>query len=333
MTGLLITGTLGPGATAAFGFAAAFGWGHVMLVAALRYAEPLGVPGRALRAALLGGMVVGAAGGALAAGVSDALPSAPLGALVGGAVALAGGAAGVLLAYGRTGLFAAAFAPALLAAGVVVALPSAPAALAALALLAALPGYAAWSLTRAAGLLAVTWLTFAPGLRLAAYGWALSAACVALGTRLGTPALLPLVLSAGLLEGGVWHLQERLQHAARGVGDLAALRRRGRLTVALVTTAYALALAVGVRVLAAPALGVPSLPPEAATVVPAAGAALLLSAWLANHGRAPLLAALWLGAALTLAFSPLSPTLLLPLLALSLLVPTLGALQDPRSYR
>lgn len=333
ITGLLVTGVLGPGATAAFVFAAAFGWGHVMLLAALRYAEPLGVPGRALRAALVGGTLVGALGGALTAGGVAGPGQLALGALVGGVVALASGAAGVLLAFGRMGVFTVAFAAPLLAAGVALTQPSLPAALAALGLLAAMPTYAAWSITRVPGTLPVSWATLAPGLRLAAYGWALAAACVALGTRLGAGALLPLVLSAGGLEAGVWHAQERLQHAAREERDLGALRWRGRLAVILVAAGYALALALGVRLMGDPALGGPGLPPDLPTVIPASGAALLLSAWLANHGRAPLLLAVWTVTALLLTCTSLSPTLLLPLLALSLLALALSALQDPRSYR
>ena len=42
---------------------------------------------------------------------------------------------------------------------------------------------------------------------------------------------LPVVLSAGLLEAGVWHAQERLQHAARASLNLGELRRRGLPTV------------------------------------------------------------------------------------------------------
>ncbi|WP_370633757.1 hypothetical protein [Deinococcus sp. RIT780] len=343
LSGLLVARELGSGAGAAFAFAAAFGWGWTMLIAGVRHAEPRSVPGRALRLATLLGGVTGVIGGALAAALS-AGPELPgpgviaSGAAVGGAVALSTGAAGVLLALGRPGLLAGAFASPLLAAGIVSGGPSRTGALLALLLLALVPLLAVLSVTRAPGTLPATWGTLRPHLRHAAYGWSLALTFVLLSGRLGAWTLLPLVVGAGLLEAGVWHAQERLQHAARRSQSLRSLRLAGGPVLPLAAATYALVLAGWVFLageVPIPAWTQPH--PDAWMLVPTYGAATLLSAWLANHGQTALLTGLWLLLAALLASplaapsTPLAVTLLAACAALTAL--SLRALLDPRSYR
>ena len=344
LSGLLVAREMGGGAGAAFAFAAAFGWGWTMLIAGVRYAEPLAVPGRALRLATLLSGVIGLIGGAVVAALSagaDALSPGVIasGAAVGGAVALSTGAAGVLLALRRTGQFAGAFASPLLAAGIVYAEPSRPGAVVALLLLAFVPLLTALNVTRAPGTLPARWATLRPHLRHAAYGWSLALTFVLLTGRLGAWTLLPLVISTGLLEAGVWHVQERLQHAARRSLSLRALRRSGLPTLLVAAATYALVL--GAWVYLAANLPIPAWAqahPDAWTLVPTYGAATLLSAWLANHQQLPLLTGLWLLLAALLA-SPLiplsSPLLAGTLLAVCAFLTTLSlrTLLDPRSYR
>ncbi|GGS21780.1 hypothetical protein [Deinococcus knuensis] len=338
VSGLLVAREMGAGASAAFVFAAAFGWGWTMLIAGVRYAEPLAVPGRALRLTMLLGGLTGLIGGALVAALNAGMGAALTGAAVGGAVALSTGAAGVLLALRRTGQLAGAFASPLLAAGVVYAEPSRPGALVALLLLALVPLLTALNVTRAPGTLSARWATLRPHLRHAAYGWSLALTFVLLTGRLGAWTLLPLVISTGLLEAGVWHAQERLQHAARRSQSLGALRRSGRPVVLLAAATYALAL--GAWVYVAANLPIPAWAqahPDAWMLVPTYGAATLLSAWLGNHGHLPLLTGLWLLLAALLAFalpsssSVLAVTLLVACAALAAL--SLRTLLDPRSYR
>ncbi|WP_244898000.1 hypothetical protein [Deinococcus indicus] len=344
LSGLLVAREMGAGAAAAFAFAAAFGWGWTMLIAGVRHAEPRGVPGRALRLATLLGGLTGVLGGGLAAALNAAPDTVTAGvvasgAAVGGAVALSTAAAGVLLALGRAGLFAGAFASPLLAAGIVWAAPSRTGALLALLLLALVPLLTALSVTRASGALPAGWDTLRPHLRHAAYGWALALTFVLLTGRLGAWTLLPLVVGTGLLEAGVRHAQRQLQHAARQSQDLRSLRRAGLPVLPLGAATYALALAGWVFLageLPVPAWMRPH--PDAWALVPAYGAAALLSAWLANHGQAALLTGLWLLLAALLA-SPLAPPATPPLtvtllgFCAVLTVLSLRALLDPRSYR
>ncbi|MFD2608624.1 hypothetical protein ACFSR9_04095 [Deinococcus taklimakanensis] len=334
VTGLLAARQLGTGASEAFVFAAAFGWGWTMLVAGVRYAEPLAVPGRALRLTLLLSVVLGTLGGALISGLLVGWGAAGTGALLGGAVSLATGAASVLLALNLPGQFAGAFATPLLAAGIVYMLPSLAGARVVLVLLGLVPLLTTLNATRKPGTLAASWRTLRPHVPAAAYGWAMAGAFVALTARLGAWALLPVVLSAGLLEAGVWHAQERLQHAARASLNLGELRRRGLPTVLAVTAGYGLALAAGLLLLRGvlPPAWQPA--PNTLLSVPPFGAALLLSAWLHNQRRTPLLTLVWVlcAAALVLPLG-LSPPAIAWAALLALLPPTLFALQDPRSYR
>lgn len=333
LAGLLIAGALGQGAggqgaEAAFVLAAAFGWGWTMTVAGVRHTEPLAVPGRALRLTLLlsaGAGVLGGAGIAAATG-GDGLT----GALVGGAVALSSGAAGVLLSLGQSGQFAGAFASPLLAAGIVFALPSRPAALCALALLAAVPTLAALNVTRPRGGVPAGLAALRPHLPHAAYGWAMAAAFVALSARTGTWPLLPVILGAGLLEAGVWHVQERLQVAARTLRTLPGLRRVGLPTVLLGAAAHGLTLGAALALLAA--LPLPIHLPATALSVTLYSAGLLLSSWLANQRRLAFLTAVWVLGAAALVLG-LPPPLFALLSLLALLPPTLQTLADPRSYR
>ena len=324
---------LGAGASAAFAAAATYGWGHGMLVAGVRYAEPLGVPGRALRLTLALAAGAGALlGGVLAWGFGG-LGALGLGALVGGAVGLAGGAGSVLLALGRTAAFALSFAAPLVLGALVWAVPALGGRGLGLLALVAVPLGAALHATRAPGTLAA-WPPL-PALRRggrpALFGWAAALACLALSLRLGGAALLPLVLSAGLLEAGVWHAQARLQHAARVRQGWAAVRRRGQLTLPAAALAYALVLyGLTLALLAVPALGVA---PQAALALPPLGAALLLGTWLANHGREPVLGALWLGTAALLLWPGAPPALIAALTLLITLSLTFLALRDLRSYR
>lgn len=321
------------GVTDAFLFASAFGWGHSMLLASVRYAEPFGVPGRALRLAVLLGGAAGLVGGAVVAGVlgRGGATGVVWAALLGGAVALAGGSAGTLLALGARAQAAVAFVPALLLAGAAFLRPEPWLELCALALLAALPLTLCWAATRSPGELPARWGSLRPGLGLAAYGWAVALAFVALSARVGGWALLPVVLSAGLLEALVWNVQERLQHAAREVGDVAQLARRGLgavLLAALVFGVWLLALAAALDLLPPPA---PALTRPTLLAMPAFGAALLLSTWLANHRREPILTGAWLAFGLLAAFGV--PALwLAPLLTLGLFPLTALTLRDLRSY-
>ena len=333
VAGQMAGAELGTGASAAFAAAATYGWGHGMLVAGVRYAEPLGVPGRALRLTLALAAGAGALlGGVLAWGFGG-LGALGLGALVGGAVGLAGGAGSVLLALGRTAAFALSFAAPLVLGALVWAVPALGGRGLGLLALVAVPLGAALHATRAPGTLAA-WPPL-PALRRggrpALFGWAAALACLALSLRLGGAALLPLVLSAGLLEAGVWHAQARLQHAARVRQGWAAVRRRGQLTLPAAALLYALVLyGLTLALLAVPALGVA---PQAALALPPLGAALLLGTWLANHGREPVLGALWLGAAALLLWPGAPPA---PIAALTLLITlslTFLALRDLRSYR
>ncbi|CAM4273290.1 hypothetical protein [Deinococcus marmoris] len=328
LAGLLIAGALGKAAESAFILAAAFGWGWTMTVAGVRYAEPFAVPGRALRTTLLVSAGAGLLGGA---GVAAALGGDVLiGALVGGAVALSSGAAGVLLSLGQLGQFAGAFASPLLAAGIVMSLPSRGAALFALGLLAAVPTLTALNVTRPRGSLSASLSTLRPHLPHAVYGWAMAAAFVALSARIGTWPLLPVILGAGLLEAGVWHAQERLQVAARTLRTLIHLRRIGLPTVLLSAAGYGLALGAGLALLSV--LRVPVNLNLSLLTVALYGAALLLSSWLANQRRLGFLTAIWaLGAAALVLGLP--PPLFALLTLLALLFPTLHTLSDPRSYR
>ncbi|WP_226342463.1 hypothetical protein [Deinococcus sp. AJ005] len=327
LAGLLIAGALGKAAESAFILAAAFGWGWTMTVAGVRYAEPFAVPGRALRTTLLVSAGAGLLGGAAIAAAlgGDVL----IGALVGGAVALSSGAAGVLLSLGQLGQFAGAFASPLLAAGIVMSLPSRGAALFALGLLAAVPTFTALNVTRPRGSLSASLSTLRPHLPHAVYGWAMAAAFVALSLRIGTWPLLPVILGAGLLEAGVWHAQERLQVAARTLRTLPALRRVGLPTVLLSAAGYGLALGAGVLLLSW--LRPLNLNLSLLTVA-LYSAALLLSSWLANQRRLGFLTVVWaLGAAALVLGLPPPAFALFTLLAL--LFPTLHTLSDPRSYR
>ncbi|UQN05967.1 hypothetical protein [Deinococcus sp. QL22] len=377
LAGLMITGPLGQGASAAFTFAAAFGWGWSMTIAGLRYSEPFAVPGRAMRAALWLAGLMGTLGGAVTAFLMAGPDQVVLGVLSGGVVALATASAGILLALGRITLSAGAFAVPLLAATVVQASllpvvesiiisgsevassvasfnmassdiassdvarsvvgaaatsPSLVLPLVALALLAVLPVLAVLSATRAPGELRTTWAVFKPHLRLAAYGWAMALTFVAFSSRIGAWPLLPIIVSAGLLEAGVWHAQERLQHAARSLRDLADLRWRGRVTVPVVAVLYSAVLALAVLLIRVTGVlpQFSGIPPGVQVAVALLGAAFLLSAWLANQRQVAALLGLWSVAAM-LTFSALIP---LPLLSISLvLILLLSALNDPRSYR
>ncbi len=328
LAGLLIAGALGAGAKSAFVLAAAFGWGWTMAVAGVRYTEPFAVPGRALRSTL----VVSAGAGLLAGALTVAVVGGDMltGALVGGAVALSSGAAGVLLSLGQLGQFAGAFASPLLAAGIVVAQPSRLAALFALALLAAVPTFTALNATRSPGSLKASLVGLRPHLPNAAYGWAMAAAFVALSVQLGTWPLLPVILGAGLLEAGVWHAQERLQIAARTLRTLPELRRVGLPTVLLGAAGYGAAMGAVLALLSL--LPMPINLPATVVTVALYGAGLLLSSWLANQHRLAFLTAVWtLGAAALVLGLPPPMFALLSLLAL--LFPTLHTLSDPRSYR
>ncbi|ANE44860.1 hypothetical protein SU48_07685 [Deinococcus puniceus] len=394
LAGLMITGPLGQGASAAFTFAAAFGWGWSMTIAGLRYSEPFAVPGRAMRAALWLAGLMGTLGGAVTAVLLAGPDQAVLGALSGGVVALATASAGILLALGRITLSAGAFAVPLLAATIVqasvlpvmesmitsgsevassvaastlvnadlasadlasaelatsevarsvvgagmvgaAASPSLVLPLIALALLAVLPVLAVLRATRAPGELPTTWAVFKPHLRLAIYGWAMALTFVAFSAQVGAWPLLPIIVSAGLLEAGVWHAQERLQHAARSLRDLSDLRWRGRVTVPAVALLYAAVLALAL--LLVKVTGVlpqfSGIPPGVQVAVALLGAAFLLSAWLANQRQVTALLGLWSVAAV-LTFTALIP---LPLLSISLvlilMLSALSALNDPRSYR
>ena len=330
LSGVLIANAVGSGGTPAFVFAAALGWGWTMLVAGVRYAEALAVPGRALRLTILIGAVAGGLGGAVLAALLCGPDTALTGALVGGAVALSSASAGVLLSLKRPGLFVAAFASPLLAAGVLTVLPSALAAYSALALLAAVPTLAALSATRTPGHLAAEWATLRPHLHHAVYGWAMAAAFVALTAQLGAWALFPVVLGAGLLEAGVWHAQTRLQRTARISRGLDMLRRAGVWAVLLAAAGYGLALAGLLAVQALlPLAG--TIPTQAFVIVPLYGAALLLSAWLSNHHLTRQLTVFWGLSAAALLFG--LPPIFFALLPLLLILPTLTALADPRSYR
>lgn len=375
LAGLLITRPLGVGAAAAFIFAAAFGWGWSMTIAGLRYSEPFAVPGRAMRAALWMAGVMGTLGGGITALLLAGTSHLLLGALSGGAVSLATAASGILLALGRTGLSAGALGLPMLVAVVVhvsllpvsgsmvidaSAVPSSfiaaegegitgavgnagaetvsvslVAPLVALALLAAAPVLAVLHVTRTPGMLPVTWAVLRPHLRLATYGWAMALTFVGFNSQLGAWPLLPIILSAGLLEAGVWHSQERLQHAARSLRDLTELRWRGRVTVPVVAALYAVILAVAV-LLAHWSGIVPQLSgitPGTQLGVALLGSAFLLSAWLANQRQVALLFGVWLVAAV-LTFTAALPLPLISLaLVLTFLLSALNALNDPRSYR
>lgn len=347
LAGLLVARTLGQGATDAFVFAAMFGWGWTTLLASLRYAEPLGVPGRAMRLAMAVGAGAGVLGGAVGAALLPGMPAGGwsalspdtvgLGAVVGGTVALSAGAAGVLLSLHRTVRYVGAYASPLLAAVVVYVSPSTGAALAALGLLAVMPLLSALNATRPAGALPATWATLRAHLPQALTGWMQALVFVLLTGRLGAWTLLPLVLGTGLLEGTVWHVQERLQRLARLSPDLERLSRAGSPTVLCGAALFGL-------VLAGVAYVVPRLPPflparpDAWAFVGLYGAALLLTAWLANHRRLTVLTACWAvcAALLLTAFSAASlPALTtgLGLLCAVLSALVLHAAHDPRSYR
>lgn len=333
VVGLLITGVLGSGAALGFAFAAAFGWGYSMLIAAIRYAEPFGVPGRALRAALVVGVVASALGGGLTALLLAGPAQAAYGLLVGTVLGLACGASGILLALNRSTLFGGAMALPLLLAGMVYVLPSQPLALIGLGALALFPLLAVLNATRSPGELPVRWATFQRGLPLAAYGWALAAAFVAMTAKLGGWALLPVIVSAGVLEAGVWHAQERLQHASRAARDLNQLARRGLSVVPGVALGYGLLLLLGTFLLLQWPLLAGAIPAEALIAVPVLGTAFLFSAWLANQRREWPLLGVWLLVALLL-WAGLLPLWLTCTLLLALLLPLLyTTLHDPRSYR
>ncbi|MGX9686287.1 hypothetical protein ACTQ9L_03980 [Deinococcus wulumuqiensis] len=347
LCGLLIAQATPPVTGRAFMFAAAFGWGYSLLIASVRYAEPLGTPGRALRLTLWLGGACGLLGGALSGlllagdGPGDWL----WGTAMGGAVALAGSAAGVMLALGERAQVAGAFAPALLLGGMLYVVPGVELALASLAALALFPALLALRVTREPGDLPARLATLRPGLGLAAYGWALAAAFAELSLRLGGWALLPLVLSAGVLEAGVWNAQQGLHYVARQQGSFTLLVRRGAARVLGTALAYALGLLAVFALVAGVCWAWPDLLPSAGAVdparelgrtalltVPAFGAALLLSTWLANQRRERWLLAFWLGFGGLLVLG-VSPPRLSLLAALALIPPTLLALYDLRSYR
>ncbi len=333
VAGLLIAQQLGMGAAAAFIFASAFGWGWTMAVAGVRYSEPFAVPGRALRMTLLIGGVVGVLGGALCAGTLIGADTALVGALMGGAVSLAIAASGILLSLGRIVPLIASYAAPVLAALLLLVWPSVAVTAAALALLALVPAGVALHATRPVGLLPARWSTVRPHLHHAIYGWSMATAFVVLTFRLGAWTLLPIVLSAGLLEAGVWHAQDWLKTATRGSRDLRALRRTGLWAVLLCTGGYGVALAVWTAL--AGALPLPeSIRPQAGALylVPLFGAGLLLSAWLSNQRLTRPLAGIWTLCAAGL-FLNLSLAIVAAALLLILMLPTVQALSDPRSYR
>lgn len=347
LSGLLIARTLGPAATDAFVSAAVFGWGWTATIASVRYAEPFGVPGRALRAVLLVGAVAGAVGGTLVAARHDevagillgpvSVPGVVVGGVVGGAVALSAGAAGVLLALQRTGPYLLAFASPLLAALALSVVPSTGAAAGALLLLAGMPLLSALNATRPAGTLAPQWNTLRRHVLPALLGWMLATTFVLLTARLGAWTLLPLVLGTGLLEGAVWHIQERLQRLARLHVNLRRLRRRGARIVVLGTVLYAAALAGWAFVVPRLAVSIPA-QPEAWAFMGVYAGALLLSAWIANHGRVAALSALWALCGVALyALPPTAPlaalATVMTVLAAALTALALHATFDPRSYR
>ncbi|MFB9992397.1 hypothetical protein ACFFLM_10515 [Deinococcus oregonensis] len=363
LAGLLITRPLGLGAAAAFTFAAAFGWGWSMTISGLRYSEPFAVPGRALRASLWWAGLIGTVGGALTALILDGPDQLLLDALSGGGVALATAASGILLSLGRTGLSAGALGLPLLAAAVVKASsPAEPDPLqvvgslqAALALQAAAPAttaslvlplvglailtvspvLAVLHATREPGTLPTTWAVFKPHLRLASYGWAMALTFVGFSLHFGAWSLLPIIVSAGLLEAGVWHSQERLQHAARSLRTLPDLRWRGRVTVPVVAALYGLLVGLSLVLIRVtgllPQLGGLSVGTQLGVAL--LGTAFLLSAWLANQRQVALLLVLWSVAAV-LTFTAVVPLPVLSLaLVLILFLNALSALNDPRSYR
>ncbi|MDV6375273.1 hypothetical protein [Deinococcus arenicola] len=330
LAGLLIAGALGKGAEIAFVLAAAYGWGWTMTVAGVRYAEPFAVPGRALRLTLLISAGAGLLGGGLIALWAAGPQAVLLGTLVGGAVALSSGAAGVLLSLSQLGQFAGAFASPLLAAGIVMAVPSVPAALFALALLAVVPTLTALNATRAPGTVNADLATLRPYLPHAVYGWSMAAAFVALSVRLGTWPLLPVILGAGLLEASVWYAQERLQIAARTHRTLAELRRVGVPTVLLGAAGYGVVLGAVLVVLSL--LPLPIGLDTSLVTITLYSAALMLSSWLANQRRTGILTVIWALGAAALVLG-LSPPLFALLTLLAMLVPALQTLSDPRSYR
>ena len=330
--GVLISGAAGSGASIAFVFAAAFGWGYSMLLARIRYAEPFGTPGAALRLALAVATLTGLVGGGLLAALMVGQAHWAWGVLLGGTVAVSGAAAGVLLSLDQRGQVAGAFALPLLLGGMVYVWPHPVLQLLALAALSFSPLLLALRATREPGQLPAEWSTFRPGLGLALYGWALAAAFVALSHRLGGWVMLPVILSAGLLEAGVWNAQQGLQHTARTRSDFAQVFWEGSRQVLGTALLYGLLLVAGLALLVPLPLTARQINLAVLLTIPAFGMALLLSTWLANQRREGLLLAIWAGYSLLLALG-VSPPLLSAPLILVLLPLTFVTLRDLRSYR
>lgn len=347
ISGLLIAQQLGEGGLLGFAFAAAFGWGWTMTIAGVRYAEPFSVAGQALRFTLWISIVVGLLGGALTtlifagpnpalmdtALMNTALINIAMGALVGGVMSAATSSAGILLSLGQSGQYAGAFSSPLLAAGIAMMLPSQAATLVALGILGVVPVVTAFNITRPKGSLAPNLKTLRPHLPHALYGWSVALTFVILTAQLGAWTLMPIVLSAGLLEAGVWHAQEWLQYSAKNKRNLNELIRAGTPWLSFSAFVYAAILAVLVGLLQLGSLAqVMHFSSDALIAIPLFGLTLFLSAWLANQRQTTLLTVLWLlVAALTLGGFPhwaVAAGLSLILLALSLYT-----LTDPRSYR
>jgi hypothetical protein len=272
----------------ALALASAFGWGWSMALARLRFLDPLGVPGKLLRQAAVLGLPLGGLLGAVGGLLAHFDPAdIQLCAAISGVFGLALGVAGALLSLERRRDTVLAFVPIAALALALSFLPipvaySAPVLLLGLTLVAAVPMGVLNRLVRRPGHLGERRLDRA-ALRLAVpqamYGWSMAVFFGLLAIRLdiGAVALLPTVLSVGVLEAMIWHYQRYLQYQSR---DSSSLQPTQSFWPLLAFSALYFALLCSLQ-LVVHGLGLGGAP----LLLPLCAMAFLPSAWLANQNR------------------------------------------------
>lgn len=330
---LLAVLPLGETAQLAFTVASAFAWGYSMLLAVVRYAEPHGIPGTALRTALGIAGLFGLISGSFIGSLGINTEHLGLSIVVTTTLSLGLSASAIMLSLGRTRLLVLTFICPLLMGIWMYWHPSVSLSIFTLLLFGLGSSIAAWWTTRPKGLLPIRTKTYLPGLHLAFYGWSVAIAFLSLFFSVGGIALLPIMLGAGLLEVGVWLAQACLKYAASLSQSMMQLWKRSLWILPVIAIFYGELLAIGIwGMQQIPILG-NQLSENTMIIVPLFGACLLLSTWLVNQHYQNILIVLWLMAAMLMWWEPISIVATCGLVTTCLLILTFIALDDLRSYR